>query len=185
MQRLLRLGKSRFLALIFVFLIGAFVLAGQQWYSVSMTPNDEAVTIRTFDGYSCYTWISPLLLVCLAAFGTSSISSGVARFISLFSGAISSISLAFFSAVSIAGSDLSGISKEIESATGIAASHGAKDLSVTLMPVALLSVAVFAILGGVFLVAALSQKYWPDRATPVKRSKPLVQDPISLWDEQR
>ena len=44
-----------------------------------MRPGDSAIVLRDFDGYSTYPWISPLLLVALAAFSLASLMKAKAR----------------------------------------------------------------------------------------------------------
>ena len=178
--------KGRSLGLIMLMLIGSFALAGQTWYLVSMSPNDETVTLKNFDGFTAHAWLSPLLLVCLAACGTSAISAATTRMASLLVGAISAISLALLSAVSISNQDLSGVSKELETATGIAATHGLTGLDIVTQPMALLSIGVFGALGVVFGLAIFASRHWKSKtARPTRQPGRPVKDSISLWDEQR
>jgi hypothetical protein len=178
--------KGRSLALILLMLIGSFALAGQTWYLVSMSPNDETVTLKSFDGYSAYAWVSPLLLVCLAAMATSAISPAATRVASLWVGALSSIALTLLSAFSIASQDLSGVAKELETATGIAATHGITGLDIATQPLAPISIGVFAVLSLVFVVTIFASRHWKAKAVKATRQagRP-VKDSISLWDEQR
>jgi hypothetical protein len=178
--------KGRSLALILLMLTGSFALAGQTWYLVSMSPNDETVTLKSFDGYSAYAWISPLLLVCLAAMATSAISAAVTRLVSLWVGAVSSIALTLLSAYSISRQDLSGVAKELETATGIAATHGITGLDIATQPLAPASIGGFTFLSLLFLVAIFASRHW--KAKEVKATRQAgrpVKDSISLWDEQR
>ena len=180
------LTKGRTLALIFIVLLGCFLLAGQAWYLVSMSPNDEAITIRNFDGYSSYPWISPLLLVCLAAFATSAISSGGTRLTSFLVGTVSSLCLTFLSAISISTQDLSGVANEIEAATGIAATHGIAGIEISTQPFALGSCGAFMGLGILFALAfSVSRKWKVKVVQSSQRTLKPVKDSISLWDEQR
>lgn len=167
-------------------LIGSFVLAGQTWYVVSMSPNDEAVTLKSFDGFSAYAWITPLLLVCLAATGTAAISTAKTRMASLWVGAIGSTGLTLLSALSISEQNLSGVSKELESATGIAATHGITGLDIATVPMASLSIAGFGSLCVVFGLAIFASNHWKAKnAIPTSQIRRPAKDPISLWDEQR
>ena len=178
--------KGRSLGLIALMLTGSFALAGQPWYLVTMSPNEETVTLKDFDGYSAYAWISPLLLVCLAAMVTAAISAGAARTVSLWVGVLSSAALTLFSALSISQQDLSGVSKEIENATGIAATHGVTGLEIATQPLAPATVGVFGLLCLVFGLVIFSSRNWkvsPVKATRQSHRKP--KDSISLWDEQR
>ena len=178
--------KGRSLGLIMLMLIGSFALAGQTWYLVSMSPNDETVTLKSFDGFTAHAWLSPLLLVCLAACGTSAISAATTRMASLLVGAISAISLALLSAVSISNQDLSGVSKELETATGIAATHGISGLDIVTEPIASLSIVVFGALGLVFVLTVLASRHWKVKvAKATRQTGRPIKDSISLWDEQR
>lgn len=178
--------KGRSLGLIVLMLIGSFSLAGQTWYLVSMSPNDETVTLKSFDGYSTYAWVSPLLLVCLAAMATSAISVAATRMASLMVGAVGSIALTLLSALSISRQDLSGVSKELETATGIAATHGITGLDIATQPLAPLSIGVFGVLSLVFVLAIFASRHWKAKvAKPTRQAGRKVRDSISLWDEQR
>ena len=180
------LNKGRSLGLIVLMLIGSFALAGQTWYLVSMSPNDETVTLKNFDGFSAYAWLSPLLLVCLAAMGTSAISTAATRKASLLVGALSAISLTLLSALSISRQDLSGVSKDLETATGIAATHGISGLDIVTEPIASLSIVVFGALGLVFVLAVFASRHWKVKvAKPTRQTGRPTKDSISLWDEQR
>lgn len=186
MRRSIPLSRGRSLGLISIFLISGFVIAGQDWFLVSMTPNEAAVNLKSFDGYTAYSWVSPMLLVCLAALGTSAISAGAARFISLLVGSISSFALTALAGMSVLNLDLSGVADEIETSTGIAATHGISGLDVTIAPMAPAAIAFFAVLGIVFLAASLSQRDWVENSrTAVKKPGKKAIDSISLWDQQR
>ena len=151
-----------------------------------MSPNDESVTIQNFDGYTSYAWLSPLFLVCLAAMGTSAISTAATRKASLLVGALGAISLTLLSALSISRQDLSGVSKELETATGIAATHGISGLDIVTEPIASLSIVVFGALGLVFVLTVLASRHWKIKvAKATRQTGRPIKDSISLWDEQR
>ena len=178
--------KGRSLGLLALLLISSFSLAGQTWYLVSMSPNDETVTLKSFDGYSSYAWISPLLLVCLAAMATSAISSAATRLVCLGVGAVSSVALTLLAVASISRQDLAGVGKELETATGIAATHGITGLEIATQPLATASIGVFGLLSMVFVLAIFGSRYWKAKvAKATKQTDRPVKDSISLWDEQR
>lgn len=181
-----KFNKGKSLGLIALALIGSFALAGQTWYLVSMSPNDDTVTLKTFDGYSSYSWISPLLLVSLAALATTAISANVTRFVSLLVGAVSSFAVAALAWIAISNQDLSGVAKEFETATGVAATHGITGVEISTQTFAPMAIGAFGLLGLLFLVALFAQRNWVSKvaAQPRKVSAPL-KDSISLWDEQR
>jgi hypothetical protein len=160
---------------------------GQTWFEVSMSPNDESVLLKSFDGYTAFAFISPLLLVSSAGFGMAMLSKKRSRTIALFIASVAQLSLAILALVKFASQDLSGVAKQIESATGIAANHGLDGVATNAQAAGFFAVA-FLFLGGLALLAnAISSRDWAD--TPkktdqrLKGSKP--KDSISLWDQQR
>lgn len=181
-----KFNKGRSLGLIALALIGSFALAGQTWYQVSMSPNDQTVTLKNFDGYSAYGWISPLLLVCLAALATTAISASMTRYLSLLVGTLSALGLTVLSSLAVGSQDLAGVASELETATGIAATHGISGLEISTQALALAAIGVFGLVALTFAAAMLAQRNWVVKlqTQPRKASKP-VKDAISLWDEQR
>lgn len=151
-----------------------------------MAPNSEAVILKDFDGYTSYAWISPLLIVCLAAMASSAVTSGSARLASLIIGAVGSLTLTLLSAVAISMQDLSGVSKELETASGIAASHGIEGLEISNAPAVAFSIGVFLGLGLLFLLSIFTCRNWAVKSSkPGSQTSSPVKDSISLWDEQR
>ena len=179
-----RLSKGKSLGLISVLVIAAFIFSGQDWFLVSMAPNDEAVILKNFDGYTAFAWLSPLLLVCLAAVLTTAISVNRTRVASLAVGLLAGLGLATLSLIGVLGQDLSGVAKQIEAATGIAATHGITDLLITTQPSAWLAIGVFLLLSLAFAAAIGSQGTWVVKQRAATKAAP-EKDSISLWDEQR
>lgn len=179
-----RLSKGKSLGLISVLVIAAFIFSGQDWFLVSMAPNDEAVILKNFDGYTAFAWLSPLLLVCLAAVLTTAISVNRTRVASLAVGLLAGLGLATLSLIGVLGQDLSGVAKQIEAATGIAATHGITDLLITTQPSAWLAIGVFLLIGLAFAAAIRSQRAWVVKQREASKAAP-ENDSISLWDEQR
>lgn len=180
------LSKGRSLSILSLTVLAGFVISGQEWFSVSMSPNDESVTLQNFDGYTSYAWLSPLLLVCLAATSTAAISASKTRLISLVVGAVSSALLLLLVFRAVLFQDLSGLAKEIEAATGIAATHGVSDLAVTTQLPAWLAIGVFALICLTFAGMIFWQRGWvakkPNTGARKIKAEP---DSIALWDEQR
>lgn len=178
--------KGRALGLLALLLIGSFALSSQTWYLVSMSPNDESVTLKSFDGYATYAWIAPLLLVCLAAMATSAITSAATRLVSLWVGALSSLTLTLLSGVSISRQDLRGVAQELETATGIAANHGINGVEIATQPLGLVSFGVFGFLFLFFGLAIFACSHWQAKvAKPIRQGGRKPKDSIALWDEQR
>jgi hypothetical protein len=182
-----RLSRGNSFGLIGIFQLVAFVATSQTWFEVTMNPNDETVTLQSFDGYSTYPWISPLLVVCLASSAVGYLTKGKTRVAMFVTGATSAFFLTSLAAIGVLSKDLSGVAKQLETATGIAATHGISGLGVSTQPVASLSVVCFLFLGTLFLFAAISQKYWVVKS-PVTQTASPSKEPktaIDLWDEQR
>lgn len=181
------LSKGRVFSILGVFVILAFIFSGQGWFTVSMNPNDSVVILKSFDGYTTFAYLSPLLLVCLAGIATASISNGTTRLMSFLLGGLASSLLVALSVFNVVNQNLSGISKQIESATGIAATHGIKDLAVQVSYFASISIASYVLLAAAFGLAFLASRQWKaavrgQSPIPAKKNS---KDPISLWDEQR
>lgn len=181
------LSKGRVFSILGIFMILAFVFSGQGWFTVSMNPNDAAVILKTFDGYTTYAYLSPLLLVCLAGIAIASISNGTTRLVSFLLGGLASAALVLLSIVNVANQNLSGVAKQIESATGIAATHGIKDLTVEVSNFSSISIASYALLSVAFVWSVVASRHWKAvvKAQASNSTIKSAKDPISLWDEQR
>ena len=178
--------KNYLLAAIFLLLGASYILAAQPWFLVTMTPNQNEVVLRSFDGLSVSPSTSALLLVSFAGIASSLLTSGLARSISFSISALSQFLLATLAIVLITSKDLSAVANEIETATGIAANHGLKDVAIATQPLAFVSLAIFLLLGAVLGVTAVLSRSWQKSRVSVSRAKATRQkDPISLWDQQR
>lgn len=189
-----RIGKSKSIGLLLLFTIIAFVSAGQTWFEIKMKPSDDFVVLREFDGFSTFSWISPLLWVSLAATLVTLLVSKVGRTISLSVALLSSLALVSMAALGIVSQDLSGVSRELEQATGIAANHGIiggiAGLQISTTLAAFFGLTSFLLIGVIAGVALLDSQGWgPARLKPAagarapKETRPG--DSISLWDQQR
>ena len=152
-----------------------------------MRPDETAVVLRNFDGFSTYPWISPLLLVAVAAFFLASLMRSKARGIVFAIGSLFSSILLLLSVIALATQDLSNVQKSLEEATGIAANHGLDAFEIAITPAAQISLVCFALLLASFLLAALAQAGWVKSANQakIKKASGKPVDSISLWDQQR
>lgn len=181
------LTKRNVLGALTVFLLAGFILSGQTWYQVTMRPDESAVVLKNFDGYSTYPWISPLLLVALAAFSLASLMKAKARGVVFAIGSLFSIVLLSLTTIAVATKDLRNVQNLLEEATGIAASHGLDSFEISVAPAAQISLISFALMASVFFLAALAQAKWVKSQTQqsTKKVSGMATDSISLWDEQR
>jgi hypothetical protein len=134
--------------------------------------------------------LSPILLVSLAALFASAFIGGVARKIA----GITASALTAFGLIVLAGkiseSDVSGLAPQIEKLTGIAATHGIKDLTILVLPFSGISLALMGLLVVVELVFLFSERRWPKRVAKsdryqTKQSEKEPNDTIGIWDSQR
>ena len=196
-------SKSRTLGFLFILIIVAFILAGQSWFLVLMSPNDEIVTLKNFDGFTAYAWLSSMLLVCLATAAVASLLSGFSSRAVFGFGFLVSALMTFMVASSVIVQDLGGVSKELESATGIAATHGLSGLQIETSQAAYLSLISLGLVSAGFLYAMFTQKSWTSNSSRTKlkaaksrptgkgkssspaKAKQSPKDSIAIWDEQR
>ena len=181
------LAKRNVLGAITVLLVAGFILSGQTWYQITMRPDESAVVLKNFDGYSTYPWISPLLLVALAAFSLASLMKAKARGVVFAIGSLSSIVLFSLTTIAVTTQDLRNVKTLLEEATGIAATHGLDSFEISVGPAAQISLLCFALRAIAFFLAALAQARWVKSQTQqsIKRVSGRATDSISLWDEQR
>ena len=182
--------KSRTLGLWALILLANYISVAQPWFGLEMAPNGTAVELGRYDGFTAYAFVSPLLLVCLAALFASAFLGGVGRKIS------GGVALAatglglFLLAPRIFGSDISGLSTQIEKLTGIAATHGIEDLTVLVMPWAWISLACLALLFAIESAFLMAEGRWPKKIAKSDRFQTSQtakdeNDTIGLWDSQR
>ncbi len=181
------LAKRNILGALTVFLVAGFILSGQTWYQVAMRPDQSVVVLKNFDGYSTYPWISPLLLVALAAFSLASLMKAKARGVVFSIGSLFSLVLLSLTTIAVATQDLRNVQGLLEEATGVAASHGLDSFEISVVPAAQLSLLCFAMIALSFFLAAIEQAKWvtsQPQQSP-KKASGRATDSISLWDEQR
>lgn len=183
----MKLKKGKAILLLGVLETAAWVFAGQIWYKVSMTPNDETVVLKEFDGLAVHGYISPILFVTLAAIAVGLLTSGKARAGIFWTAAAAATSLTAMSAMDLANQNLSGVASQIELATGIAATHGLTGVEIVAQVASSVSLVSFGLLALGFALSAISSIGWQKREPQiignVAAKKP--KDAISLWDEQR
>ena len=186
----MKLNKSKTLGLWALVLLANYIAIAQPWYSLEMAPNGTTVELGRYDGFTAYSFLSPILLVSLAALFAAAFIGGLARKIAgLLALALTAFGLVVL-AGKIAGSDVSGLAPQIETLTGIAATHGIKDLTVLVLPFASISLALLSLLGAAEVVFLLSERTWPKRTAKgdryqVQQSVSEPSDTIGLWDSQR
>lgn len=165
--------------------------SAQVWYDVNMSPNEETVSLKSFDGYTVYPWIISILLVSLASIAAAAISRKLGRIVALSIGFAASAALVALTATALVKTDLLAVSKQIELATGIAATHGISNVSVSTLLPAYVALGAFFLLMLCFGLALISQRSWAERAASPrtqadKASKTTSPtDSIGLWDDQR
>ena len=184
------LTKSQTLGLWAIVLASNYIAAAQTWFRLEMAPNGTTVELGSFDGFTTYSFLSPNLLVCLAALFASAFIGGVGRKIAGFLGLASAVAALGLLVPRLIASDVSGLAPQIEKLTGIAATHGIKDLTVLVLPWAWISVGAIALLALIQVVFLLTERKWPKKTAKSDRyqtgqTAKDENDTIGLWDSQR
>lgn len=180
-------SKGRAISVLLLLQLSAWITSGQNWYQVSMTPDQEALVLQDFDGFTAYSFISPLLLVALAGIAVAALTTKTASTVSLSLSTLATFFLLFLSALNLAGANLSGVAKQIESATGIAATHGLTGVSTNILFGAYFSLGAYLLTSAFALAASWASRNWLVSAKQPRKTlnSAKTTDPISLWDEQR
>lgn len=186
----MKLTKSRTLGLWALVLVANYIAVAQPWFSLEMAPNGTIVELGRYDGFTSYSFLSAILMVSVAALFTSAFIGGVARKIV----GLAALAITTFGVIlvwpRIAQADVSGLAPQIEKLTGIAATHGIKDLAVLTLPWAAISIFSLVLLIAVEALFLLSERSWPKKTSKgnrykVKQSVVEPEDNIGLWDSQR
>lgn len=184
------LTKSRTLGLWAIALLASYIAAAQPWFSLEMAPNGSPVELGRYDGFTAYGFLSPILLVCVAALFASAflgtIGRKVAGGISILATALSAVLLA----PRVIGADVSGLAPQIEKLTGIAATHGIDGLTVLTLSWAWMTLACLGLLLAVEVLFLLTERKWPKKLAKSDRYQTGQtakddNDTIGLWDSQR
>jgi hypothetical protein len=183
----LKLTKARILLLLSLLEIAAWVFSGQNWYQVSMTPNDQTVVLQSFDAFTVNGFTSPMLTVTLAALTAALLTNGKSRSLIFSLASATSLGLAVLAGFFVWQQNLSGVAKQIESATGIAATHGLTGVQTMTQIAAPIGVGSYFLLAIGFGIAVNASRFWVKKPSEslAKASTKRPTDAISLWDQQR
>lgn len=184
------LTKSRTLGLWALILLANYIASAQPWYSLEMAPNGTTVELGRYDGFTAYSFLSPILLVCLAALFASAFLGGVGRKIAGLVALVVSILGLGLLAPRVIEADVSGLASQIEKLTGIAATHGIDDLNVLVLSWAWISLASLLLLIAVQAGFLITERNWPKKVAKSDRYQTAQtakdeNDTIGLWDSQR
>jgi hypothetical protein len=182
--------KGRTLTLWVAFAILAYVLASQDWYNLSMSPNGETVKLSTYDGLTSYGNLSPVLMLNFAAILVVAFVGNLGRRIVTALMVLVNIGTLAWMVSRIASQDVTGLAKQVEQMTGIAAAHGVEGLTVATQFATYGFLFSMGLLVTTAVVALLTEKKWPKRqartevsSKTTKASEP--KDSIGIWDSQR
>lgn len=182
--------KGRILAIWVVFAVLAYVLASQDWYTLSMSPNGETVKLATYDGLTAYGNLSPVLMLNFAAILAVAFVGSIGRRIVTALMILVNLGTLVWMVTRITSQDVSGLAKQVEQMTGIAAAHGVEGLTVQTQfaPFGFLfALALLALAGVVVLV---TERKWPKRQARTEMASKATRfsepkDAIGIWDSQR
>jgi hypothetical protein len=182
--------KGRILTVWVAFAVLAYVLASQDWYTLSMSPNGETVKLSTYDGLTSYGNLSPVLMLNFAAILAVSFVGSLGRRIVTALMVLVNLGTLAWMVSRIASQDVSGLAKQVEQMTGIAAAHGVDGLTVETQFASYGFLLSLAVLTFTAVVVLISERKWPKRqartevaSKAAKASEP--KDSIGIWDSQR
>ena len=152
-----------------------------------MNLDSDELNLNSFDGYTSYSYLGVVIAVLFLVLAISAVSTRVVQKFTLFLGATASAGLVTALAFALTSTDISGLSKELEAATGIAMNHGASAPETRLLWPAPLTAALLGVLVALFVVAILSSNSWllRPKTKKVVAEPTILKDSISLWDAQR
>ena len=101
----------------------AWISASQTWFTVEMFPDGKTVELQQFDGGTTYPFLMAIFIASAASLFASLFVQSLARKIVGAIAGLISVGAIWLIATKVAGQDLSGISKQLETLTGIAANH--------------------------------------------------------------
>lgn len=194
--------RSRTLVLLIALQLLATLLLTQTWYSISMAPNGQSVTLGDYSGSDANPSAMATSLFVTVAILVVGFTKSVARTIALAAVAISGVALAWFVTTSAIARNISALDSSLDRLTGIAQTHGITGLTINQNPVvwgwlaSQVLVFVFAV-GAIWrqkswdeaqaakqLAAAKTQNRNSKSGSNAKTPEP-VKTAIDLWDEQR
>lgn len=182
--------KGRLLALWVAFVILGYIFASQDWYTLSMTPDGDLVKLSSYDGFTAYANLSPLLMLNFAAILVISFVGSLSRKITFSLSALANLATLVWTIGRIASQDVSGLAKQVEQMTGIAATHGVTGLTVSTQMASTGFIVALLLISATGIVGLATERKWPKRASktelPSSTSKNKEpKDAIGIWDSQR
>lgn len=184
------MSKGRALVLWVALAILAYICASQDWYTLSMAPNGDAVKLATYDGLTAYGNLSPVLILNFAAILVVAFVGSLGRKIISAVILLANLGTLAWMVTRVASQDVSGLAKQVEQMTGIAAAHGVEDLTVLTQGAPYGFLVSMGLLVGVSLLVLVTEKKWPKRQARTEladaKAKPSEpKDAIGIWDSQR
>jgi uncharacterized membrane protein (TIGR02234 family) len=168
----------------------AWIAASQTWFTVEMFPDGKTVELQQFDGVTTYPFVTAIFISSAAGLLAALFVQSIARKIVGGLSALIAAGAIWLIATKVANQDLSGISKQLETLTGIAANHGAGDYKVLASAWPWVTVTTISLHLGVIAIFLVAESNWPQRAQKIERSAANIrpedeQDSIGIWDAQR
>lgn len=186
------MNRSKTLVLALALQLLSLLLLTQEWVAVSMAGEKGSVSLGNFDGATTYPVAMPLSLFALAAIVVSAISQRFTRISAMALAAISNASALAIILSQVITKSISALDPQLDRLTGIANTHGIKDVTVSIATAPWMWATTVAA-AAIWLVFGLVwQKKWQrqektDRYATAKPSKKKSADTstIEIWDSQR
>ena len=186
------MNKSKTLALALALQLLSLLLLTQEWVAVSMAGEKGSVSLGNFDGATTYPVAMPLSLFALAAIVVSAISQRFTRISAMTLAAIANAGALAIVLSQVATKSISALDPQLDRLTGIANTHGIKDLTVSIASAPWLWAATVAVAAIWLMFGLVWQQKWQskektDRYTTGKPSRKKSADisTIEIWDNQR
>jgi hypothetical protein len=182
--------KGRILAIWLAIAVFSYVLASQDWYTLSMSPNGDTVKLSTYDGLTAYGNLSPVLMLNFAAILAVAFVGSIGRRIVAALMVLVNLGSLVWTLTRIANQDVTGLAKQVEQMTGIAAAHGVDDLTVETQFAPFGFLFAVALLTTIALMTLFSERQWPKRQARTELASKNIRanepkDSIGIWDSQR
>jgi hypothetical protein len=184
----LKLSKGRAFGLWAIGLVLTVIAVNQVWFTLEMQPEDTTVVIQSFSGANTYGYISPTLLLIASQSAFFFFVGPRARFWIGSLSILTTLGFAVALLLEILQQNISSLASAVEAATGIAAQHGIKGVTVVTEIGGYLTLGTLALTLVIQSVTLSKSRIWPKKVARTERKAVAIQEPedtISLWDSQR
>lgn len=171
------------------------LLLTQNWYSISMAPNGQSVTLGDYTGADANPSAMASTSFALVAILVVGFTAGLARLIAIILALLADVALTVFVGMAIVHQNISALDSTLDRLTGIAQTHGISGLTISQSWLAIAWLIVQVLLDLSLVASAIWQRRWSstraakttskDAPAAAKRKPRKPASTIDLWDDQR